>query len=272
MGFIPIAEFPADTDLTPVSRALANTGIAHDIVVEGSVAVLYVDEQARREDVEAAVRAAIRGNALQRQGARTPVVMALLALSILGAAVAEWGFGLVRWLTFQDFILVSPREVEFATLADTLANGQYWRLITPIFLHFGIFHIAFNGLWLWEFGRRIEVHVGGAHLLILVLVAGLVSNYSQYLWSGPSLFGGMSGVLYALLGYLWIRNRVAPQPGLALPPGIVGFMLAWLLICMTGVIDLLFQGSVANAAHASGLIAGMALGLVFGLANRRAVR
>ncbi len=97
--------------------------------------------------------------------------------------------------------------------------------IAPIFIHFGVFHIVFNGLWLWEFGRRIESLAGSLHFLLLVLVTGLVSNGAQYWWSGPSLFGGMSGVIFGLLGYLWIRNLVAPHPGLALPRGIVPLLI-----------------------------------------------
>ena len=68
---------------------------------------------------------------------------------------------------------------------------------------------------------------GSLHLLLVVLVTALISNAGQYLWEGPSLFGGLSGVLYGLLGYLWVFNRLAPAPVLALPKGVIGFMLAW---------------------------------------------
>ncbi|MFA5677552.1 MAG: rhomboid family intramembrane serine protease [Pseudomonas sp.] len=262
-----LAAFPSHIDLRPAGDALRSAGIAHELIVEGEHTVLCIDERADPDVALELVKAALSpvyGGAAT-QAPRSPVVMILLALSILGAMLPQWHFDGLHWFTFQDFRMVSTTQVIFATLDDTLASGQYWRLITPIFIHFGIFHIAFNGLWLWEFGRRIEAFGGGLHLAMLVLISGLVSNFGQYYWSGPSLFGGMSGVLYALLGYLWIRNRIAPHPALALPPGIIGFMIAWLLICMTGIIDLFFQGSVANAAHASGLISGMVLGFVFGV-------
>ena len=79
----------------------------------------------------------------------------------------------------------------------------------------------------------------------------------------------MSGVLYALLGYLWIRHWLAPQPALALPRGIIVFMLVWLLLCLSGIVDLFMRGSIANAAHVSGLLVGMALGALFGLVARQ---
>jgi len=271
MNFLRLAEFPVSADLRALSKALDEQDIAHQLIVENRVAVLYVSDTASVERVTELIKATI-GDTKQpgfgAQAQRTPVMIALLVLSVVGAIIPEWRFDLLHWLTFQDFLLASSSEVVFATLDDTLASGQYWRLVTPIFIHFGIFHIAFNGLWLWEFGRRIENLTSGIHFLAIVVVAGLVSNVAQYYWSGPSLFGGMSGVIYALLGYIWIRNKLAPHPILFLPPGIVGFMLAWLLICMTGFIDLFFQGSVANAAHASGLLMGMVLGLLFGLMGR----
>ena len=149
-----------------------------------------------------------------------------------------------------------------------MQTHQYWRFITPVFLHFGIFHLAFNGLWIWELGRRIETGIGSLHLLGIILVSAVASNFGQYLWAGPSLFGGMSGVLYALLGYLWIRNLIAPNPILSLPKGIIGFMLAWLVFCMTGLVNLVMSGNIANAAHASGLLVGMLVGAVFGVSEK----
>ena len=195
----------------------------------------------------------------QQQLYRMPVIGILLVLSILGTALVEWALPLIHWFTFQDFTLVgnSPR---FGTAPNAMSNGEYWRLVTPVFLHFGLFHLAFNGLWTWELGQRIEPFVGSLHTLVIVLLMAVASNLGQYLWGGPSLFGGMSGVVYGLLGYVWIRHKVSPRPQLAIPPGLLGFRLFWLLLGMSGIIDLLMSGSIANAAHAVGLVTGMILG------------
>lgn len=195
----------------------------------------------------------------QQQLYRMPVIGILLVLSILGTALVEWALPLIHWFTFQDFTLVG-NSLRFDTAPNAMSNGEYWRLVTPIFLHFGLFHLAFNGLWTWELGRRIEPFVGSLHTLVIVLLMAVASNLGQYLWSGPSLFGGMSGVVYGLLGYVWIRHKVSPRPQLAIPPGLLGFMLFWLLLGMSGIIDLLMSGSIANAAHAVGLVTGMILG------------
>ena len=75
----------------------------------------------------------------------------------------------------------------------------------------------------------------------------------------------MSGVIYALLGYLWIKHKIAPQYFAPLPSGLMGFMVGWLVLCMTGVLEVALGIGVANAAHLSGLVAGLLIGLIFAL-------
>jgi GlpG protein len=135
-----------------------------------------------------------------------------------------------------------------------IAHGQVWRLVTPIFIHFGIVHLLFNMLWLLDLGAMIERQRGVWFLALLVLAAAIPSNLAQYHYAGAG-FGGMSGVVYALFGYVWMKSRFAPQDGLHLPQTTVFIMLAWLFICMTGRV-----GHIANTAHVVGLLIGMAVG------------
>jgi GlpG protein len=187
-----------------------------------------------------------------------PVTLALILMSIFGFlllylnAPISW----VGQLTFVDFRIVSG-ELVFEPF-----RHQYWRLLTPIFIHFGWLHIIFNCLWLWELGALIEQRLGSLILLLLVVGCGVGSNIAQYLWTGPSLFGGMSGVVYALLGFCWVYNSLLPQRGLGVPRGIVAFMIGWLVFCMVGATELLGFGSIANAAHVGGLLLGCLCALV----------
>jgi len=169
---------------------------------------------------------------------------------------------LVGWLIGSFFYRI-PEQFVFGGLD----NGQPWRLITPIFIHFGLMHFAFNALWLSLLGSRVERSLGPLHLFLLVAVSAVVSNMAQFVWAGSVAFGGMSGVIYALLGYLWIRNWLAPHPVLWLPKELIGFMVFWLLFCMTGILDFLIGVGIANAAHFGGLVTGMLLGLIFGTVN-----
>ena len=181
-----------------------------------------------------------------------PAVTSLVILSALGGILVSVDYS------------AAIQNLSFSGITD----NQYWRLITPIFLHFGMLHFVFNSLWLSMLGSRIEQSMGSLHLIIVVLVSGLVSNIAQYSWSGTVNFGGMSGVVYALLGYIWIKNTLVPQRLLSLPKGIVGFMVGWLFLCMTPVVTFFIGVGIANAAHLGGLLVGLLLGLGFGLVQR----
>lgn len=143
-------------------------------------------------------------------------------------------------------------------------SGQVWRLITPIFLHFGILHILFNMMWLWDLGRALEFLKGRAFLGVFVAVAGIVSNLVQYLLTGNPLFGGMSGVVYAFLAYVWIQGRNNPRFGMALHQSTVIMMAVWYVLCWTGLL-----GPVANWAHTAGILVGVAWGFLDRGAGRR---
>jgi GlpG protein len=140
-----------------------------------------------------------------------------------------------------------------------ILRGQLWRLATPAFLHFSIPHILFNLLWLRMLGGAIESRRGLARYAGLVLLIAVVSNIGQYAATGSPLFGGMSGVVYGVFGYLWMKERFAPESGLSLPPNCVFWMLGWFVLCWFDV-----MGPIANWAHTFGLVAGMLVGLLPG--------
>jgi GlpG protein len=129
-----------------------------------------------------------------------------------------------------------------------IREGQVWRLFTPIFLHFGVLHLLFNMFWLRDLGSVIELKKGALWLAFMVLTIAAGSNLAEYAWSQWPQFGGMSGVVYGLFGYIWIKGRLQPHEQFFMPQQTVIIMLAWLVICMTGSL-----GPIANAAHVAGL-------------------
>lgn len=145
-----------------------------------------------------------------------------------------------------------------------IRSGQLWRLLTPVFIHFTFAHIFFNLLWLLDLGTMMEKCLSPWRLLLFVVIVGIGSNLAQYLVSGP-VFGGMSGVIYGLLGYAWQRGRLDPASGFILQRSTVIMMLIWLVICYTGLV-----GNIANTAHTAGLILGILWGLADGSRARRA--
>jgi len=130
------------------------------------------------------------------------------------------------------------------------------RLIGPAFFHFSWLHIVFNTMWWWQLGGSIEKTLGKAALINLLLISAIVSNLGQFLVSGAN-FGGLSGVVYALVGFVWWFGYLAPQQGLSISKPIISFLLFWLVL---GFVDLL-PVNVANTAHLLGLISGCLLAL-----------
>lgn len=155
----------------------------------------------------------------------------------------------------HDTLFMARAESEF--LAE-IRRGQIWRLWTPIFVHLGLMHILFNMLWFRDLGYLIEHRFGRIDLIKLMALSGLVSNLLQYMVSGPS-FGGMSGVLYAMLGYIWVYKKIVTEFDYSLPKRDISLMIGWLLLCLSGLV-----GPIANTAHAAGLFTGMLYALYRG--------
>jgi GlpG protein len=156
----------------------------------------------------------------------------------------------------EHFFITRGEAAGTGVMLPEIAQGQVWRLLTPIFLHFGIMHLVFNLLWLKDLGTIIERLASTRLLFGLVLVSGVLSNIGQFEFAGP-FFGGMSGVVYALLGFVWMKSRFDPASGFHLEKQTVIMMIGWFFLCMTGAV-----GNVANFAHGFGLGIGMIWGFV----------
>lgn len=269
-----------DEDLRPLSALLWQQEIAHRIVEENGKQVVILaktGEHARATDLlerwqSGELRVSLRTVPRRPKGPSAlpgllqsaPITLALIALSIVGflliylAAPVSW----VAALTYDPFTIQGGRPVFESS------SGQFWRLITPVFLHFGLMHIVFNSLWCWELGRRIEGALGSLNLAGLFVATAALSNFAQHQVSGPVLFGGLSGVVYAFLGFSWVAGWINPRwRSLAPATPTMLFMVGWLIVCLVGVVDVL-GFSVANAAHVGGLLSGAAIGGVFALAYR----
>jgi GlpG protein len=200
---------------------------------------------------------------------RRPVTLALAAVCVivfLALESARVGHVLEHMLSFST-AYTDAQGRRYGSGAGEILHGEIWRLVTPIFLHFGIWHLLFN-LWaLSSFGTMIETRKGTLRLAAIVLLAAIASNIGQYLYmerndpGEPALFGGMSGVICALFGYLWMKSYYDPEQGMILSPNTVILVLAWIVLCMTGAITGVV-GHVANAAHVVGLLVGVAIGVL----------
>jgi GlpG protein len=187
------------------------------------------------------------------------------ALIVMSAAV----FMLTTYGENRDILgrlLISetlPGSSSAAQMLPEVFRGEFWRLITPIFVHFGVFHLVFNVFCLRDLGSMVEGRQSSLHLLGLVVVIGVLSNLAQLVLTHNPAFGGMSGVVYGLLGYIWVRGRLDPASGLFLHSYTVLLMMIWFALGFTPLLP-----GIANMCHAGGLVTGMACGFFSSLRYR----
>ena len=192
-----------------------------------------------------------------------PTTMILICISVFVALLSMFGQDnkILQPLLITEYQTTPDNKILFNGSLPEVLDGQIWRLITPIFIHFHIFHILFNMMWLKDLGSMIERAQGHRFFLLFVLISAVLSNIAQFFVSGPS-FGGMSGVVYALLAYAWIRGKLDLTSGLFVHKNTMMMMSVWFFLCFTG-----FLGPMANTVHAVGL----GIGLLWGYTSAQLV-
>lgn len=195
-----------------------------------------------------------------------PLTMVIVALCIVIAVLTWSGHTerIYRELLMTKITVVDGNLSNPAADLSEIRNGEFWRLLTPAFVHTNVLHLLFNMLWLLDLGSMIESRLGSGRLGLKIILFGVLSNLAQFFWMESGAFCGLSGVNYGLFGYMWVRGRLDPRSGLYLHPLTVAMMVLWFFVCLTGKIP-----NVANMGHA----AGFGLGILWGyLASLPALR
>lgn len=200
-----------------------------------------------------------------------PVTIGVIVIaSVVGFAT---NFATIQWSrggaepTLEEKIFDSLSSVErnaYLKSGDpfiSVKQGQLWRVITPMFLHGATLHLAFNMIALYMLGSVVERLHGSVFLAALLLVSQIGGQLTQMslpmlplppiLQESPLAIGA-SGAVFGVFGFIWIRPRVQPMYPVEIPPVNVAFMLGFLFLCMTPLI----QG-IANGAHLGGLVIGV---------------
>ena len=186
-----------------------------------------------------------------------PLTVGIVVVCVALAFITEFGNDLGRAgiLYIAEIKQIGGRVEWYRGLVE-VRRGEIWRLVTPIFLHGDFFHLLFNMMWFWGFGALIEARKSTTYLGLLVLVSAALSNLLQFRFEG-AYFSGMSGVNYALFGFLWIKGRYDPGSGMGVHPHSAILLMVWFFLCISGAV-----GHVANWCHAGGLVVGGVWGLV----------
>lgn len=148
---------------------------------------------------------------------------------------------------------------------EKIQEGELWRLFTPALLHGGLLHICFNLLWLHVLGRQMELRLGIFRYLLFILVAAVISNFGQYLMSGFQ-FVGLSGVICAMIMFIWTRMNRAAWEGYQLQRSTMNFLFTFIfgiaaLQMLVFFLELSlgksgFSLGIANTAHIVGGVVG----------------
>ena len=265
---IRVIEAQPDEDLGVFSAFLRSNGVAHRVYLEGQAQILELADQRYAAAVKELYGRWQAGD-LQLEHAsappraaglpfwrRSPNVSVLMGLCLLGFAASFFP-------AWAALLQIAPNSGAVPELWLT----QPWRLLTPMFLHYSWFHVGFNVALGYEFGRRLETALSVGAFWLIVLLLALLANLAQFYWGGQVTFGGLSGVVYGLLGFLLMAQRREPtRAAWHLPPAFSGSLLFFLVLFSTGITEP-YGFAVANAAHWGGFVAGLLCGWLWPLAS-----
>jgi rhomboid protease GluP len=186
---------------------------------------------------------------------QVPVTVLLIAANLLL-------FLLMARINFAPWSLGHDDPLAWgANFGPATQDGQWWRLLTAVFVHFSFIHISFNMWALWDVGRLLERVLGRWRYALLYLGTGVVGNLLSLAVQGnEKVTGGASGAIFGLYGalivFLWReRRQVDPSEFRWLFTVAVGFSAVMLGLGF-------FIPAIDNAAHGGGLLAGALLGSV----------
>jgi rhomboid protease GluP len=182
---------------------------------------------------------------------RTPMTKAFLVINIIIFLLMAFAGGSTNQTTLMAFGVKSNPEI---------AQGQWWRFITPIFIHIGLLHLLFNSYALWIVGPQVEKLYGSPSFVVLYVLTGIAGVAGSYFYHPYSISAGASGAIFGLFGVLLVfglryRKAIPPDFARAVGTGVLPVIVINLIIGFT-------IPAIDNSAHLSGLLAGAALAVV----------
>ena len=285
MKRIRAACVPLDFDLRPVIAALRRGGCRLQVSEESGEQVVWVWDVSQVEPLQRLIEAQRRGElvvhenlaANQNRGyaqagvaliwrlslflKSCPLASTIAALCLIIALMSQLGRDLrgLEGLFFPPLLFSSFLELALELIDPSL----FLRSLTPALLHFGEIHLVFNLLWLFYFGRQIERVQPLLLVAVVYVVITLAGNVAQYYLTGSNAFGGLSGLIYGLVGYTWLLGIMVPNSRIALRSST--FLV--FVVAMVGM-AIFASSSIASEAHAGGLFAGLVAGFCVGLWQR----
>ncbi|PCK08479.1 MAG: hypothetical protein COA42_08980 [Alteromonadaceae bacterium] len=274
MSWYVHGEFPVHADLQRLHKLLDQKKIPHRFTEERGKQWLWVASKDLAPSVDACMGEAKKEEARSEQ-AKDPTrvtsdpgsadepdtLMSTLSdfmrntpLTFLTLLLGVLGYVLVRIVAVNEWINV----FYFFPVEYLWQSGQYWRMLSPTFLHMSELHILFNGMFIVFTGARLERVMGAYLYLVVFLSVAIGANFIQFYLTGSWYFGGLSGVVFGYLGFLAVLNFRPPVQleDLQIPTNVYVQVLIMLVLGFTGVFSLVGL-HVANWAHLGGGILGV---------------
>jgi membrane associated rhomboid family serine protease len=240
---------------TYVSCSDCGRGICPDCMTYGPVGIRCPDHASTGGKAPAAPRRAAQ-RASRSLSARGPYVTFTLiginvALFVLELATGGQLNGTGSWI-YEKGVLVSS-AVDSSGQVVGVAEGEWWRLLTASFLHYGLIHLGMNMLVLWFIGPPLEAYFGHGRYLLVYIVSGLAGSAGALIWSPDTLVVGASGAIFGIMGAALVleARRIWVFGGQAM--GLVAINLA---------IGFVIPG-ISIGGHIGGLIGGGLCALAF---------
>lgn len=191
---------------------------------------------------------------------RAPATFLLIAVCVVVFMLTHMASGELSNKTYALLAFRNPFVQQEGGQNDDafrdIKRGQVWRLASTMLLHGDIWHIFFNMYMLYYFGGQMESKKGWRLFMVFVLLASSFATVSQVVLTGPNVVG-MSGVVYALFGYIWMKARFDPKSGFFIGQITVIILIGWFF---AGFMNFGMFQHVANGAHGGGLLFGIVLG------------
>ena len=191
------------------------------------------------------------------------VLVMLIALATAqrgaGQAIGGQGFGgLVGGITPLHLWGSVLGEAQYGGQVHGIAVGEYYRLFTAMFLHFGLLHLVMNMWALWVLGRNLEAALGPARFLALYLVAGIGGNVAAYLFGNPAApTAGASTALFGLFAALFfLLRRLGLSTSSVIPVLAINLIITFAI------------PNISIAGHLGGLVTGAIVGAGLAYAPR----
>jgi len=198
---------------------------------------------------------------------KSPVSIISILLSYIGTVLIfldpdELWFA--RWFLFQ-----TVEYGWFSPVSEGILQGQFWRVLSPIFLHYSLSHVMVGTSFFWLIVKPIERNKGSWHFLLFLVISASITNTTQYLVNPDQQFGGLVCLIYSAVGYITAYQMFNKNNVFTRHRSTIVLLLIVLFMGVFGVFDIFISSGINHRTILLGLIVGAVYGFFMAQVDRR---